>query len=163
MARKPAPANLDIRPKVGKSLEPPAHAPVSAEARPYFDAIIIEMPVRYWTTHTLARASSLAAHMAMLTSENQLLADEGAIISSARGLQRNPRVEVVNNLQRLITVVARSMALDARTLATTGMKGRKNMFSALDNAVSQEDSERSALSTSDLLASRARARTRADS
>lgn len=94
------------------NLNPPEHVPLPVEAMPFWRAIIDARAKSEWTGHDLEYAAFLARDMAMLESEQRLLADEGTVVFTAGGNpMKNPRESVVHGLKASIKAHRQSLGI----------------------------------------------------
>ena len=128
-----------------KGKAPPAYVKISAEERPFWDAVIKARAE--WTEVDLVHAAALARAQAAIEKESVLLSKEGTVIETKSGNQMlNPRIRA---LQALTTLSLNySVKIQVHAVATTGKaeeninknKAKKQALDAAENnALELED------------------------
>lgn len=110
-----ATAAVEVMVKAERDIQPPAHAPLDADALPFWDDIIAARAKSEWSGHDLACASDLANAMAMLVENRRKLRAEGEVLTTDKGAaQANPRVSVVHGLHAQIKAARQSLNIHGR-------------------------------------------------
>lgn len=99
-----------------RELNPPDHAPLDDDARPFWDEIIAQRARSEWSAHDLTCASDLANAMAQLVENRRLLRHEGEVLGTGEGEKpfANPRVAVVHGLHAQIKAARQSLYIHGR-------------------------------------------------
>lgn len=96
-------------------IAPPAHVPLAAEDRPFWESVIAEFARSEWTQHQLELAAMLARTMADLEAEQRALRAEGSVTKTDKGTPVvNPRKAVIQMHAATILSMRRSLQLHAR-------------------------------------------------
>lgn len=133
MARKPRQARIDstagkveVMVRAAREIEAPDHAPLDADALPFWDDIIAARAKSEWNGHDLAIASDLANAMAMLVEQRRLLRVEGVTTTGPKGaLMAHPRVSVVHGLCAQIKAARQSLNIHGRAVGEARDVGRR--------------------------------------
>lgn len=101
--------------KATRQISPPAHAPLSDDALPFWNEIIRARAASEWNDHDLTCASDLANAMARLVENRAKLRIEGEVLANAAGTaMTNPRVSVVHGLHAQIKAGRQSLYIHGR-------------------------------------------------
>lgn len=150
MASKPRKARIDSRTaavavmvQAAREIEPLAHAPLDADALPFWDDIISARAKSEWSGHDLAVASDLANAMAMLVEQRRLLRAEGVTTTGPKGaLMAHPRVSVVHGLHAQIKAARQSLNIHGRAAGEARDVGaRRKAAKAIEAANPLEDED----------------------
>lgn len=96
-------------------VEPPAHVPLGAEDRPFWESVIKEFARSEWTNHQLELAAMLARTMADLEAEQRALRAEGSVMKTDKGVPVvSPRLKLIQVHAASILSMRRSLQLHAR-------------------------------------------------
>ena len=114
--------DAQIVPPAGLTLDSPEEAEVWA-------ALILYRAPSDWHPGALLWVHRVARLEIQLRREEELLADEGAIIVTPKGAQRrNPRVDVIDSLSKRQIAYMRACGITARPTEATQLAGRAAKF-----------------------------------
>ena len=108
-------AKLQVARSAGKQIQAPSTVKLTKEQMPFFVNVVDEFARSEWSPHCLELAAMLARDLAMVESEQRLLAKEGTVVKTAKGhLMPNPRASILATLKNGILAHRRSLSLHAR-------------------------------------------------
>lgn len=126
-------AGVAVMVKATRSLDPPAHAPLDDDAKPFWSEIIAAKAKSEWNDHELTCASDLANAMAALVENRRRLRDEGEVLTSGGGNpMSNPRVAVVHGLHAQIKSARQSLYIHGRTGRVEDVAKRRSMAKEIE-------------------------------
>lgn len=113
-----------------KTIEPPAHMPLSKEAIPFFNSIIGEFAKAEWTDHMIEIAATMARQMGRLETQERIFQKEKKILhTKTKYPYINPRATVIGKLIDSILTLRRSLQLHTRGGESAVNRERREMNS----------------------------------
>ncbi|KAA0893072.1 TerS protein [Pusillimonas sp. ANT_WB101] len=116
-------------------LSPPSHVALPADAKPFWDAVMLNRPRDRWNDADLAMAAVMARDQAAVERLQREIAIEGDVLDG----KLNPKHKLVETLARRVVAMARAIHVHAE--ATTGRSQNQGKALELERQANQEEDD----------------------
>ncbi|MEM6681802.1 MAG: terminase small subunit [Pseudomonadota bacterium] len=119
----------------------PETVPLDDLEMPFFAAIIAKKPTSEWEDHDLQVAALLAREMCLAEKETRLLADEGSVVTTPKGLtQQNARVPTVHGIAARIKNYRQTLAIHGAAMGNARDVGsRRTKVQKIEAGLRKDD------------------------
>jgi hypothetical protein len=119
--------------------DPPAHCNLPAEAKPFWDALIVLKPRDYWTAADLESLVDLCRLRADVERVWQEVRDEGETITTPQGSTiANPKALLLLKMRNQVISVTRAIRIDAATIREHGREKLAKKMTEYEKARRQQ-------------------------